>query len=145
MRRTFLVCCVLLSATLLQFASVQSQAAEGVKKIVLQISDGAPGTQTQVLNVANNLLTAYGPGNVKLEIVAFGPGLRLLFDDNANKAQVQSLAASDVRFSACQVTIKGMTKTLGYPPKLVKDAVPVSGGIVRIVDLTSEGYLNIRP
>lgn len=144
MRRTLLVCCALLSATLLQFASVQSQAAE-VVKIVLQISDGAPATQTQVLSVADNLLSAYGPGNVKLEIVAFGPGLRLLFDDNANKFRVQSLAASDVRFSACQATIKGMTKTLGYPPKLVKDAVPVSGGIVRIVDLTSEGYLNIRP
>ena len=145
MRRSLLVFCALLSAPLLQFASVQALAADSPKKIVLQISDGAPGTQTQVLNVANNLLTAYGPGNVKLEIVAFGPGLRLLFDDNANKARVQSLAASDVRFSACQNTGKAMTVALGHAPKLVKDAVSVDAGIVRIVDLTSEGYVNVRP
>lgn len=145
MRRTLFVCCALLAASVALFASEQVHAAEGVKKVVLQISDGAAETQTQVLNVATNLLGVYGPGNVALEVVAFGPGLRLLFDDNANKARVQSLAASDVRFSACQATIKGMTKVLGHPPKLTKDAVPVSGGIVRIVDLTVQGYTLVRP
>lgn len=120
-------------------------AAAAENKIVLQISDSDPDKQTLVLNVANNLLKAYKPGDVKVEIVAFGPGLLLLFDDNANKQRVESLIASDVRFSACQNTVKGMTKVLGHPPKLIKDAVPVSAGVVRIVDLTNEGYKLIRP
>ncbi len=127
----------------LALASLGAAAAE--KKIVLQASDSDPDKQTLVLNVANNLLKTYKPGEVKVEIVAFGPGLLLLFDDNANKDRVQSLAANDVRFSACQNTVKGMTRILGHPPKLMKDAVPVEAGVVRIIDLTEQGYTLIRP
>lgn len=145
MLRSLVVFCALLSAPLLQFASVQALAADSTKKIVLQISDSDPEKQTLVLNVANNLVKAYGPGNVKLEVVALGPGLVLLFDDNANKNRVQSLVASDVRFSACQNTVKAMTVALGHAPKLNKSAVPVEAGIVRIVDLTAEGYTLVRP
>ena len=49
--------------------------------------------------------------------------------------------SAGVRFSACQNTGDGMTKMLGYRPKLSKDAVEVSAGIVRIVDL----YTYARP
>src|SRR3989344_7444642 len=104
----------------LALTSLGAAAAE--KKIVLQASDADPDKQTLVLNVANNLLTAYKPGEVQLEIVAFGPGLLSLYADNANKDRVQSLAASGVRFSACQNTVKGMTRILGHPPKLMKEA-----------------------
>lgn len=145
MRRALIVFCAFLFAPVLQFASVQALAADSPKKIVLQISDSDPEKQTLVLNVANNLLKDYGPGNAKIEIVAFGPGMLLLFDDNANKDRVQSLVASDVRFSACQNTVKGMTKTLGYAPKIAKHAVPVEAGVVRIVDLTAQGYTLVRP
>lgn len=145
MHRALIVFCAFLFAPVLQFASVQALAADSPKKIVLQISDSDPEKQTLVLNVANNLLKDYGPGNAKIEIVAFGPGMLLLFDDNANKDRVQSLVASDVRFSACQNTVKGMTKTLGHPPKIAKHAVPVEAGVVRIVDLTAQGYVLVRP
>jgi intracellular sulfur oxidation DsrE/DsrF family protein len=115
------------------------------KKIVLQLSDGSEEKQTLVLNVASNLLKAYGQDNVKVEIVAFGPGLRLLFADNANRDRIQSLSATGVRFSACQNTVDGMAKALGHKPKLTKDAVEVPAGIVRIVDLTASGYTYARP
>lgn len=143
MRRSLYVCCVLLSAALLQSASVLAQTGEN--KVALQISDGSPEKQELLLNVANNVLKAYGPDNVKLEIVAFGPGLRLLFADNANKDLVQSLAATGVRFSACQNTIKGMTKALGKAPTITKDAQIVPAGIIRLVDLSSQGYVIVRP
>lgn len=145
MRRAILVFCALLSALFLPSVSDQVLAADSPKQIVLQISDSDPEKQTLVLNVANNLVKAYGPGNVKLEVVAFGPGLVLLFEDNANKNRVQSLVASDVRFSACQNTVKAMTVALGHAPKLTKNAVPVEAGIVRIVDLTAQGYTLVRP
>lgn len=127
----------------LALTSLGAAAAE--KKVVLQISDNDPDKQTLVLNVANNLLKAYKPGEIKMEIVAFGPGLLLLFEDNANKDRVQSLAANDVRFSGCQNTVKGMTRILGHPPKLMKETVPVEAGVVRIIDLTDQGYTLIRP
>jgi intracellular sulfur oxidation DsrE/DsrF family protein len=112
---------------------------------VLQISDMDPAKQTLVLNNAQNLLKAYPPGDVQVEVVAYGPGLRLLFADNANAERVDSLAMSGVRFSACGNTLKGMAKLLGAPPKLNPNAKIVPGGVVRIGELVRKGYVYIRP
>ena len=128
---------------LLALAVSPAHAAE--KKVVLQLSDASAEKQTLVLNVANNLLKHYKSDDLKLEIVAFGPGLQLLFADNANKDRVQSLNASGVRFSACQNTVAGMTKILGHAPTLNPNAVPVEAGIARILELTGQGYTLVRP
>ncbi len=116
------------------------------KKIVLQISDPNPFKQTLVLNVANNLIKHYGPDQVAIEIVAFGPGLRLLYADNVNKGRIASLASNGVKFSACSNTMRKMTKLRdGVPPKLNPHAVKVSAGVVRIIDLVDQGYYLIKP
>lgn len=115
------------------------------EKIVLQISDSDPFKQTLVLNVANNILKHYGPDRVEVEIVSFGPGLRLLFKDNVNAGRIESLVSNGVRFSACSNTIKAMGKKLGEEPVLNKNAVKVSAGVVRIVDLTNQGYKLVKP
>jgi uncharacterized protein len=116
------------------------------KKIVLQISDEDAYKQSLVLNVASNLIKYYGPDQVDVEVVAFGPGLRLLFADNSGAGRIDRLAAdSGVRFSACMNTLKKMTETLGYEPKLNPDAKPVPAGVVRIVELVSQGYILIKP
>lgn len=115
------------------------------KKVVLQISDGSPEKQDLVLNVANNLINYYGPDRVQIEIVAFGPGLRLLFADNANSDRLQSLEASGVRLSACENTIANMAELLGHPPHISKLAVRVPAGVVRIMQLSADGYMLVRP
>ncbi len=116
------------------------------KKIVLQISDPNPFKQTLVLNVASNLIKEYGTDKVDIEIVAFGPGLRLLFADNANNGRIQGLASSDVRFYACSNTMKNMGKKLGHAPELNKNAVSEGPGVVRIVKLvTEDGFTLVKP
>lgn len=115
------------------------------KKVVLQISDYNPQKQTLVLNVANNVIKHYGQDVVKVEVVAFGPGLRLLQEGNANTSRIQSLVNSGVRFSACSNTIKNFSKKLGHPIALNPNAVRVSAGVVRIIDLTANGYQLIKP
>ena len=114
-------------------------------KVVLQISDPNPFKQTLVLNVANNLVKHYGQDSVDIEIVAFGPGLRLLFAENANKGRIASLASAGVTFSACANTTRNMGKVLGHPPALNPKAVSVSAGVVRIMELTKKGYTLIKP
>ena len=143
----------LLSAVLLLMAvsnSYQIQAAEEDKpfaeeRIVLQISDPDPFKQTLVLNVANNLIKHYGQDKVDVEIVAFGPGLRLLFKDNVNTGRIQGLTSNGVKFSACKNTIANMTKKLGHAPELNSNAVPVSAGVVRIIELENQGFKLIKP
>lgn len=126
-------------------AEIKTDKAFAEHKIVLQISDNDPSKQTQVLNVASNLLKAYGSEKVDIEIVAFGPGLRLLFVDNTNKGRIQSLNAEGVRFAACSNTIKKMNKILGHDPELNPSATKVAAGVVRIIDLTDAGYTLVKP
>jgi len=115
------------------------------QKIVLQISDPNPFKQTLVLNVAGNLIKHYGPDKVDIEIVAFGPGLRLLLDGNSNQSRMTGLSQSGVRFAACENTLSKFTKILGHKPKLVAQATPVSAGVVRIVELTAQGFTLVKP
>ena len=115
------------------------------KKVVLQISDNDPFKQTLVLNVANNLMKHYGPDKVDVEIVAFGPGLRLLFAGNSNVGRIQGLADNGVRFAACSNTVRAMGKKLGHPPELNPNSTKVAAGVVRIMDLVEQDYLLIKP
>lgn len=130
--------------------SYQISAAEDDKpfaeeRIVLQISDPNPFKQTLVLNVASNLVKHYGPDKVDVEIVAFGPGLRLLFADNVNSGRINGLTDNGVKFAACQNTIASMTKVLGQKPTLHSSATPVSAGVVRIIELENQGFKLIKP
>ena len=115
------------------------------KFVVLQISDADPSKQTLVLNVAGNLLKHYGPDKIDVEIVAFGPGLRLLFKDNSNTPRIAGLAETGVRFSACDNTLTKVTQLLGSEPELNSNAGHVSAGVVRIMDLVGEGYTLVKP
>jgi len=138
---------VLMSGLLLVSVTTAHAADQSLAdtKIVLQISDPNPFKQTLVLNVANNLIKHYGQDQVDIEIVAFGPGLRLLMADNANKGRISSLAGSGVKFSACANTQKAMTKKLGHAPKMHGKAVTVGAGIVRIIELSNKGYMLVKP
>ena len=114
-------------------------------KFVLQISDMDPSKQTLVLNVAGNILKAYGQDQADVEIVAFGPGLRLLFEDNSNSGRIDGLVDSGVRFFACVNTINNMSKIIGEPIKVNKHASSGKGGIVRIKELVDQGYTLVKP
>jgi len=114
-------------------------------KYVLHISDMDPSKQELILNNARNLLDAYPPGDVEVEIVAYGPGLRLMFAENVNAQRIDSLSQSGVKFTACGNTLKGMAKLMGEEPKLNPSASVVPGGIVRIGELVKQGYIYVKP
>ncbi len=136
-----------LLGTLLAAGAVMAQEEKpfAENKFVLQISDMDPAKQTLVLNVAGNIIKHYGQDQADVEIVAFGPGLRLLFEGNANSGRIKGLTTTGVRFAACQNTIKNMSAKLGHPVALNENATPVIGGVVRIKELTDQGYLLIKP
>jgi intracellular sulfur oxidation DsrE/DsrF family protein len=126
-------------------AAAQDEKPFADQKFVLQISDMDPDKQTLVLNVASNIIKYYGPDKADVEIVAFGPGLRLLFVENSNSGRIDGLVQSGVRFAACSNTIAKMTQTLGGEPQLHASSTVVPGGIVRIKELSDQGYLLVKP
>ena len=138
-----------LTAALATVFSLSSMAQEekpfAEQKFVLQISDMDPSKQTLVLNVASNIIKHYGQDQADVEIVAFGPGLRLLFEENSNAGRIAGLTESGVRFAACANTIANMGKILGNEPVLDSHATVVPGGIVRIKELVDQGYTLVKP
>jgi len=136
---------VLLAAALAPAAMAQDEKPFAEAKYILQISDMDPDKQTLVLNVASNIIKNYGQDKADVEIVAFGPGLRLLFEGNSNSDRIDSLADSGVRFFACQNTIANMSKILGEPVKLNEHHTTGTGAIVRIKELVDQGYILVKP
>uniref|UniRef100_Q31DM8 Sulfur reduction protein DsrE n=1 Tax=Hydrogenovibrio crunogenus (strain DSM 25203 / XCL-2) TaxID=317025 RepID=Q31DM8_HYDCU len=114
-------------------------------KVVLQISDPNPFKQTLVLNVAGNLIKHYGASNIDLEIVAFGPGLRLMMDGNTNQQRIKSLMSIGVRFSGCANTLNNFSKILGSKPELIDGVTIVPAGAARILQLNAAGYQILKP
>ncbi|GLR85751.1 hypothetical protein [Bradyrhizobium iriomotense] len=114
-------------------------------KIVLQLSDGDAGKQALVLSVANNLLKAYDPDKVAIEVVAFGPGIDLLLGANDHRKQVESLIAQGVRFDICLNTVDTIERETGRRPDFIASATPVQVGVGQILFLTENGYTLVRP
>ena len=114
--------------------------------IVLQLGDGDAETQARVINVANNLIKHYGgPDFVNLEIVAYGPGISLLYPDNANAGRISSLLVSDVKFIGCMNTVETITRKTGKKPDLIRATIPVKTGVAYLVERAGDGYVVIRP
>ncbi len=114
-------------------------------KIVLQLSDGDAKKQALVLSVANNLLKAYDPDKVAIEVVAFGPGIDLLLGANDHRKQVESLIAQGVRFDICLNTVDTIERETGRRPDFIASATPVQVGVGQILFLTENGYTLVRP
>ncbi|HVC58874.1 MAG TPA: hypothetical protein VND19_00725 [Acetobacteraceae bacterium] len=114
-------------------------------RLVLQLSDAAPAKQELVLSIANNMLKLYGPDLVAIEVVAFGPGVRLLYADSPERVAVDSLIAQGVRFDVCMTTIGSIAHATGHMPALDPKAVPVTYGVGRIMSLVETGYTLVRP
>src|ERR1700722_5987457 len=114
-------------------------------KVVLQLSDNDAKKQALVISVAYNLLRAYDPDKVAIEVVAFGPGIDLLRTEDSNRKLVESLIAQGVRFDVCLNTVDTVERETGKRPEIIPAATPVQVGVGQILHLTENGYTLVRP
>jgi intracellular sulfur oxidation DsrE/DsrF family protein len=132
-----------------------SQGAENGKehRIVVQVDQNDPAAMNLVLNNVENMLEYYnGKGEVaNIEVVAFGPGLRMLRDDTSPvKDRVMRMAKdgsfpSTLQFSACHNTMMAAEKREGHPIPIISVAKVVPSGVVRITELQEQGWTYLRP
>lgn len=114
--------------------------------VVLQLGDGDAETQSRVLSIANNLIKHYGgPDFVDIEIVAYGPGLSLLYPDNPNSERISSLLTNEIRFVGCLNTVATIERKTGKRPQLIPETIPVKTGVAHLVDKAKQGYVIIKP
>ena len=96
-----------------------------------------------VLGNITNLLADLGDGNVQVELVANGAGVRLLTGETPELAeQIRALAERGVRFVACQNSLNhlGLQRS-----SLLEGVEIVPAGVSELVKKQAEGWGYIRP
>lgn len=125
-------------------ARAQTPPPFATRKLVLQLSDASLDKQRLVISVANSLLKAY-PDRIAIEVVAFGPGVEMLYRHAIERVAVDSLIAQGVRFDVCMNTVDTIARRTGHAPALDPRAHRVAFGVGRIMDLVAKGYTLVRP
>ena len=140
-------------------ASVGGALALGVTRTRAQAATSAPDKRKVVYhladldkvvfalgNIQNHFDGMGGPDKVTIALVVHGPALRSFHAASANpdvKQRVAKYAGAGVQLAACGNTMKTQDVTL-------KDLLPgfvvaEEGGVVRLAELQSQGYVYLRP
>ncbi len=112
-------------------------------KVIFHIDEPSKGRADQVLMNITNLLNDLGDGNVAVELLANGGGVRALAKGPEGQVdQVEALAKRGVRFVACQNSLDhlNMQRT-----DLIDLVEIVPAGVSELVRRQSEGWAYIRP
>lgn len=97
-------------------------------------------------NIQNHIDGVGGPENVTLAMVVHGPALKAFHRTQANpeiSKRIVDFSGDGVELAACGNTMKAQNITLGdlLPGFVGAD----QGGVVRLAQLQSQGYLYLRP
>ncbi|MGJ4953457.1 DsrE family protein [Bradyrhizobium sp. HKCCYLS20291] len=96
-------------------------------------------------NIQNHYDGVGGPDHVTIALVVHGPALRAFTSGAATdiRSRLAHLSRAGLALAACGNTMKAQNLTLGdlLPGFTVADR----GGVVRLAELQSQGYLYLRP
>jgi uncharacterized protein len=119
-------------------------------RLILQVNTNDAAAMNLALNNAMNVTEYYKEAGekVKIEVIAFGPGLHMLRDDTSPvKARIETMALStpEVSFKACGNTQQNMRKAENKDIKLIPQAEVVPSGVVRVMQLEEKGWSYVKP
>jgi intracellular sulfur oxidation DsrE/DsrF family protein len=135
------------------FAASRAQAATEAKsdnksdklKVVYHLAD-ADKVNFVLGNIQNHIDGVGGPDHVTIALVIHGPALKAFHWAQANpdiSKRVSDFSKDGVELAACGNTMKAQNITL---TDLLPGFVSAEkGGVVRLAELQSQGYLYLRP
>ncbi len=131
------------------FAGSRAQAAEADRtddhlKVVYHLNE-VEKVGFVLGNIQNHYDGVGGPDHVTIALVVHGPALRAFTLSAAQdvKSRIGHFSKVGLQLAACGNTMKAQNLTLGdLLPGFVEAE---KGGVVRIAELQSKGYLYIRP
>jgi len=114
-------------------------------KVVYHLSD-AEKVNFVLGNIQNHIDGVGGPDHVTIALVIHGPALKAFHAAQANpdiSKRVGDFSKDGVELAACSNTMKAQNVTL---TDLLPGFVSAEkGGVVRLAELQSQGYLYLRP
>lgn len=141
----------ILIASLILMTGSSAQASE-TQCLMVHVPQASPIAFKQALNIVNNVPKQLGVDAVRIEVIAQGPGLKLLAKGSSEATRIKSLSEQSeetigggIKFSACAATIKGIKKKTGRDTKLLEGVdIVYPGAIARILELHKEGCAYVR-
>jgi hypothetical protein len=135
----------LFAATPRASAATTAAAASDKLKVVYHLNE-LDRVSFVLGNIKNHIAGVGGPDHVTIALVIHGSALRAFHSASASpeiSRQVSEFGSAGVSFAACGNTLKAQNLSLEalLPGFVVADR----GGVVRIAELQSQGYLYIRP
>ncbi|AXX94396.1 DsrE family protein [Arcobacter ellisii] len=139
---------ILLISLLAMFSFAESKFSDpqptfdNPRKVVYSLYVGDLETVNHTIGSMYNILKEYPSESLKIVVVAYGKGLRVLKKDyDANTLnRVKSLMEYDVEFVACKNTME----TMKWTEKDFIDGISYTqAGIVEVIEKQQEGYIGI--
>lgn len=132
----------LLCTVLMTFAvSLQSAAsAENKPGVIIQVSDDSVAAWNFTLRNVKNMKAELG--TVKIEVVAFGPGIYMLARNSGVHDQLDAEMLEGVNFVACEDSMhaRNLHRKDMYP-----DVEFVPSGVAEIVSKQLQGWSYLKP
>jgi hypothetical protein len=134
---------ILLAAMLLGAALVgPAQAQDKPQRLLIQISDYNPKVWGLALANARNVRHDLGPDKVEIEIVVYGPAIRMLEMDSDWHDRVTQVIDEGIRVIACENTMKSMKLTRN---DMLGGVEFVKTGLAHVMQRELEGWAYARP
>jgi len=110
-------------------------------KVLLEVNSADPTTWNNAVNNATQIMQVVGMDKAQVEVVAWGPGIKMLVNGSPVAEHVQSLSNYGVSFVACGNTMKALHMS---PKDLIAGVTVVPGAIGEIVKRNHEGWTQIK-
>ncbi len=117
-----------------------------VLKAVIEVDSAAPARWNYAVAVLSNIEKAFGsnPRRYRLELVAFGPGIRMLsiWSDAHNRMALTQLAAHGLKIRACHNAMLANHLTR---KDIFAFARVVPAGVLEVARKEMQGYVALKP
>ncbi len=113
-------------------------------RLQLQVSEDSVERLMLALNIAKHVQNEFGPTNVDVQIVVFGPGVQTLkyYAPIPVATRVREAKYNGVRIEACLYSMRAAHLK---PAQMLPEINYVPSGVVDMMEKQSQGWITIRP
>jgi intracellular sulfur oxidation DsrE/DsrF family protein len=132
----------------LMLCTVMQPAAHAVDRmkyrLQLQVSEDSVERLMLALNIAKHVQNEFGPTNVEVQIVVFGPAVQTLkyYAPIPVAVRVREAKYNGVRIEACLYSMRAAHLK---PAQMLPEINYVPSGVVDMMERQSQGWITIRP
>jgi len=145
LRRLFLL---LLIAPIVLFAKYNFKdpkpSFDNPRKIIMKLNNKDIHYANHLLGTIYNILKEYPDSALKVVVIAYGPGMRVIKKDYDKHvlSRIKSLMEYDVEFIGCINTMQ----TMGWKKSDFIDNIDfVQAGIVEVIERQAHGFIDATP